>query len=467
MDEVILMPLYKRTAKQAWEDLAKNKFAGWPSRQKGSDRLVPVAKPSFATETILHEADRVFTIGSCFARNIEEALVDLGLNVVTARYSVPESEWEGRGNGILNKYHPFAMLNELTWALTDAKFPYESAFLDLGKDQWIDLHLPGHANPVSKERVIARRQEIRRLYDEIRTCNVVMLTPGLVEAWWDNEAGYYTDRTIPRQVAARYADRFELHVLSYDEVYRAMSEMVRLIRAGCPSGVRIFVTVSPVPLAATFTGKDVLVANTYSKSVLRAALEQLVSEHEAVEYFPSFETITLSDRLEVFGNDFIHVKDTTVRSIIANFVSALGLIKHPVNTAGQGIENPGVSDQAVSTRRSTGSKIRGMIHAVEPARIVGWAFAPDRLDPIEVRLLINGKERGRATASMPRKWLRERNLHPTGNCGFMFKLDDALKIGDEIRVECADTGRDLRNSPMIYGSSRRDGSNARRSAEVA
>jgi len=444
------MPIYKRSAKQAWEDLSRNRLAVWPSRQKGGERLSPVARPGFTSGTVLRRRDRVFTIGSCFARNIEEALVDEGLDVVTSRYSIPESEWKGRANGILNKYHPYAMLNELEWALTDKAFPYASAFADTGRDEWIDLHLPGHANPVSRERAIERRKEICQLYKEIKTCNVVMLTPGLVEAWWDNEAGCYTDRTIPKNLSNQQPDRFEFHVLSYEEVYSAISAMIRLLKGNCAPGLRVFVTVSPVPLGATFTPKDVLIANTYSKSVLRAAIEQAVCEHDFVEYFPSFESVTLSDRDAVFGNDFIHVKDDAVRDLIGRFVVALGVRERTAGTgqkpAAETMEKP-AGDAAA---RRIGGSIKGAIHAVRPDRVAGWAYGSDTDPPVQVRLLVNGKERARTTADRLRKGMLQLKMHPTGKCGFLFDLTEELRAGDEVRVQPVSTEKDLKNSPLVF-----------------
>jgi hypothetical protein len=437
------MPLHKRTAKQAWEDIARNKLAGWPSRLKGGERLSPVARPDFKSATVLTRTDRVFTIGSCFARNIEEALVDEGLDVETSKYAIPESEWPGRSNGILNKYHPYAMLNELVWALTDREFPYDSAFVETAKDQWIDLHLPGPAHPVARERVVARRREICELYKQVRHCNVVMITPGLVEAWWDKQAQYYTDRTILRGTVSQYPDRFEFHVLSFEEVHGALSEMVRLLKAHCPPDLRIFVTVSPVPLGATFTSKDVLIANTYSKSVLRAAIEQIVCEHERVEYFPSFESVTLSDRDSVFGNDFIHVKDEAVREIIGRFVVALG-----VREAGAAASPSHAARDKPA--REAGRAVRGAVHAIRPGRVAGWAYAANSTEPVELRLLVNGQERARTAADRPRNKMRELKLHPTGKCGFLFELSEELRSGDEIRVQAVSTQRDLRNSPAVF-----------------
>jgi tetratricopeptide (TPR) repeat protein len=75
----------------------------------------------------------------------------------------------------------------------------------------------------------------------------------------------------------------------------------------------VIFTVSPVPLSATFTEADVAVANCYSKSVLRAAVEALVSEFDHIEYFPSYESVTLSERAVAFTEDQIHISPLLVR----------------------------------------------------------------------------------------------------------------------------------------------------------
>jgi hypothetical protein len=57
-------------------------------------------------------------------------------------------------------------------------------------------------------------------------------------------------------------------------------------------------TVSPVPLYLTFSGEDIIVANTYSKSVLRAACDAVENSREHVDYFPSYVTLLDDIRLE-------------------------------------------------------------------------------------------------------------------------------------------------------------------------
>ena len=49
---------------------------------------------------------------------------------------------------------------------------------------------------------------------------------------------------------------------------------------------------SPVPLAATYEPRHVLVATTYSKSVLRVVAENAWRRFAWVDYFPSYEIIT-------------------------------------------------------------------------------------------------------------------------------------------------------------------------------
>src|SRR5208337_2703565 len=55
---------------------------------------------------------------------------------------------------------------------------------------------------------------------------------------------------------------------------------------------RVILTVSPVPLIATYENRHVLVSTTYSKSVLRVAAEETVRRHSNCVYFPSYEIIT-------------------------------------------------------------------------------------------------------------------------------------------------------------------------------
>ena len=58
------------------------------------------------------------------------------------------------------------------------------------------------------------------------------------------------------------------------------------------SKAKVILTVSPVPLVATYEDRHVLVSTTTSKAVLRVAATEVSSAHAWVDYFPSYEIIT-------------------------------------------------------------------------------------------------------------------------------------------------------------------------------
>lgn len=99
-----------------------------------------------------------------------------------------------------------------------------------------------------------------------------------------------------------------------------MERIVDLIAAEQPKAL-ICVTVSPVPLQRTFSGQDIVVANTMSKSTLRAALGQLAGTRPNVRYFPSCEMV-ISASAEAWEADGRHVRRALVETIKAGFVAA-------------------------------------------------------------------------------------------------------------------------------------------------
>ena len=101
--------------REALRNTGRNRLAKFPDRE--SDRLEPVAQPSFAAGLTLAAGDKVLTMGSCFARNIEEYLAGVGYDVPVLGYDGPaaESEQGGRVQGILNKYTVASIWQEVAW----------------------------------------------------------------------------------------------------------------------------------------------------------------------------------------------------------------------------------------------------------------------------------------------------------------------------------------------------------------
>src|SRR3546814_21120828 len=81
-----------------------------------------------------------------------------------------------------------------------------------------------------------------------------------------------------------------------DQVVSVLSGALEELKKRNPD-VKVVITVSPVPMAQTFTDSDVFAANTYSKSVLRVASDALKGNFEFVDYFPKIGRASCRERV--------------------------------------------------------------------------------------------------------------------------------------------------------------------------
>ena len=167
-----------------------------------------------------------------------------------------------------------------------------------------------------------RRAEITAAYQQAADCPFMIMTLGVAEVWFDTVSGYYVN-VAPRPSHLRAEpDRFEMHILSFDDAHDYLDRTVRLLQRHGHPALRISLTVSPVPLTATHRDEDVIVANCYSKSALRTVAETICARYDFVTYFPSYQSVTLSDRRRAWWDDFVHVTDEMVALNVGRMVDA-------------------------------------------------------------------------------------------------------------------------------------------------
>ncbi len=258
---------------------------------------------------------RVFTIGSCFARNIEEALHPLGVSLPTRGFSAPREEWQGRTNGLLNEFNPGTISRRIRDALGGVRSS-EATIVKSGEG-FTDLLLPGGSD-VTLERAIARREEVHKTYQELRSSDVVIITLGYVEAWYDSLAQQFLNRMPPAAYANSEPNRFSLNQM---DVMEALTLLDSAMQDLAEADLKVVLTVSPVPLQTTFVGDDCLVANEFSKAVLRVCAERLRKKYDNVDYFPSYEIVRTTG-LPAYGTDHVHVRDDLVKRITGYMVES-------------------------------------------------------------------------------------------------------------------------------------------------
>lgn len=340
-----------------WDNVAAD-FVGdvWPS-----------VKPSFS----IAAGETVFTIGSCFARNIEDNLASLGCKVPMLDFHLPPEEWHGRANGALNRFTPPTFRQAIEWTVAIherggvVRWDEDCAPIafDCGGDSYYDLDLVPTI-PVTRKRFLERRQHVYDVFKSALTADCFMMTPGYIEAWRDLETGLYLQGAPKHRRVVAAGDRLQFEVLSYEQSYEDLRRTIELVRAHNPA-VKIIVTTSPVPLACTFTGQDVRTANTYSKSVLRAVCGRLAGEFDRVDYFPSYESVTLSAPADVWQPDRSHVTGGFIGRIVAR-LSNLYL---------SGVD----ADDATFQEALTAQRSRNYDQAIAAARRL-LATRPDHLD---------------------------------------------------------------------------------------
>lgn len=160
-----------------------------------------------------------------------------------------------------------------------------------------------------------RNWHLQRVGQLLKSMDLFIFTLGLTETWMHRESGTVYP-TAPGVIAGEYDPKlYEMRNLTHREVLDDMIEFRRLVKS-VNAGVKFLLTVSPVPLTATASHRHVLVATTYSKSVLRGVAGELEARYRDVDYFPSYELIA-----SPFSRGFFY--SPNLRSIEADGVKAV------------------------------------------------------------------------------------------------------------------------------------------------
>lgn len=247
--------------------------------------------------------DKVVTAGSCFAQHFSRALSARGYNWLDAEPApalLTEEQARSFNYGIFStrtgNIYTARMLRqwlELAFGETDSQAP-EWSELWQAQGRFQDPLRPviepgGFASP--DELFASRAATLAAVRKAVRQAGVFVFTMGLTESWRNRKTGF--EYAMCPGTAGGIFDP-DLHVFKnqrYSEIHEDMSAALALLREHNP-GLKVLLTVSPVPLTATASGEHVLTATSYSKSVLRAVAGDLAADHEGVDYFPSYEIIT-------------------------------------------------------------------------------------------------------------------------------------------------------------------------------
>lgn len=282
----------------------------------------PVLDPGF----LLARTDRVATAGSCFAQHIARTLAAQGFGYMVTEtepaFAFSENQNYGTFSARYGNIYTVRQLLQLFkrayavfepavdfWQREDGRFidPFRPQIQDGGFASVEDLRTDREAHLAA----------VRTIFED---CDVFIFTLGLTEGWISNVDGAVYP--LAPGVVAPSVDRssYHFHNFTVQEMEADLKTFIACLRGVNPA-VRVILTVSPVPLIATYEAQHVLTATTYSKAALRVVAEQIVTSSEGdVAYFPSYEMITgAHTRGQFFAEDLREVLPEGVAYVMRTF----------------------------------------------------------------------------------------------------------------------------------------------------
>jgi hypothetical protein len=243
---------------------------------------------------------RIATAGSCFAQHLSTRLQKASFNYFVTEQAplfFPEELARSFGYGVFTARYgniyttrQLVQLFKRAYAQVTAKEDY---WLE-EDNNYIDPFRPriqegGFAS--EEEYWIDRQQHYQAVRAAFEELDIFVFTLGLTEGWQSREDGMVYP-LCPGVAGGTFdADKYQFVNFGVEETTSDLLEFIDLLHGVNPDA-RVILTVSPVPLIATYEPQHVLTSTTYSKSVLRVSCGQIVKARKHVAYFPSYEIIT-------------------------------------------------------------------------------------------------------------------------------------------------------------------------------
>ena len=273
-------------------------------------------RPFAGMAPLLNHQSKVFTLGSCFAANIAIALRTFGVDAVHAWY--PDE---------INS--TYANLHFLEW-LRDGDTMRFAAFSE-------QFGLDGR----------------RRMRAAIEGSDLIIVSLGVAPCFFHRQTKEFVATLGTNMSVALLLREYEFRTTSVAENLVNLQAMLEILRGFRP-GIKVVLTVSPVPLTATFELPSAIAADCLSKSTLRVVAHEFVTSTADVYYWPSFEMVRwLSGHTgPVFGNDdgsAGHVAQALIDTIMRYFLSVFGDDALKADVARRGEGHPALSAALAGT----------------------------------------------------------------------------------------------------------------------
>lgn len=285
--------------------------------------------PHLGSRHRIASTDRVASAGSCFAQRLTNALQDAGYNYLVTEpgpHFLSAEQKRRLGYGVYSaRYGNIYSAGQLLQLFQRAygSFATVEPLWRTPSGAYVDPFRLGiqRAGFVSEAECLADRAThlaaVRKMFE---TLDVLVFTLGLTEAWRSRIDGAVFSACPGSPLGGSFDPAVhEFHNFGVAEVVEHLDLFVHALAAVNPAA-RLVLTVSPVPLLATFEQRHVLQSTVYSKSVLRVAAEEIVRRYAHASYFASYEIVVgCGDAVGNFLEDRRTVSEAAVDHVLSCF----------------------------------------------------------------------------------------------------------------------------------------------------
>lgn len=285
----------------------------WRLYPRGDALHVDFLRPPPDIRPRISRTTPIASIGSCFAREIKVWLQENGYSFI----QTADGPGTGAGSARYDRvYNTFTIRQEFerafgTFDPVDDEWRFEDDGLRI-----LDPYRKNIAWDDDDEKQRELEEHQQNVRTAFGTCEVLIVTVGQSEIWYDRRDGSVFPLVPPVQIYDENIHGFRMS--TFEENVENLQLVVDLFTANNPNG-HILLTTSPVPLRATFRQMNAVVADSAGKAMLRAAVDRVCTDNPtSVTYFPSYEIVT---RLfpEPYEQDNRHVRREAVRAIMEVF----------------------------------------------------------------------------------------------------------------------------------------------------
>ncbi|MEM8668245.1 MAG: GSCFA domain-containing protein [Planctomycetota bacterium] len=290
-----------------------------------------VRKPTLAVQKqmSLSSSAQLLTVGSCFVNEIRAVLersdlvvhplIDPELSelfVDEVKSNPAWGQWDERVH--YQFFTPFTIRQEIEVALKTREQNPDAVLKRRfkGRDVFIDPYRRSVYAKSHQDVLTLRTRMNEQLRKGLEVSELVVMTLGLTEAFRMPRYDLFVSEY------SRIIGDEELEFVNgtHDQIASELDQTIGLIRSVFPQK-KIVLTVSPIPIARTFSGTDAITATLRGKSILRASIDTLTQRYDNLYYWPSYEYVMFSEG-SFRSDDLRHVRPETVAEITQAFCKA-------------------------------------------------------------------------------------------------------------------------------------------------